>query len=99
MYIYICICINFFARLFAIYFFLFLSTLHGVYTRDCSCILYIIYTNKAKRNLFACLSGMAGHALYGMSPCFGHTGVTYGYTNLLLSSRNICMCAFVWLPE
>ena len=27
------------------------------------------------RNLFVCLSGMAGHALYGMDPCFGHTGV------------------------
>ena len=24
-----------------------------------------------------CLSGMAGHALYGMAPCFGHTGVTF----------------------
>ena len=22
-----------------------------------------------------------------------------GYTTLLLSSRNTCMCAFVWLPE
>ena len=30
----------------------------------------------AKRNLFECLSGMAGHALHGMAPCFGHTGVT-----------------------
>ena len=28
-------------------------------------------------NLFACLSGMAGYALYGMAPCFGHTGVTF----------------------
>ena len=37
---------------------------------------YHLY-NKAKRNLFACLSGMAGHALYGMAPCFGHTGVTF----------------------
>ena len=37
----------------------------------------LIYTNKTKRNLlFACLSGMVGHALYGMAPCFGHTGVT-----------------------
>ena len=35
-----------------------------------------IYTNIAKRNLFTCLSGMAGHSLYGMAPCFGHTGVT-----------------------
>ena len=26
--------------------------------------------------LLACLSGMAGHALNGMAPCFGHTGVT-----------------------
>ena len=40
-----------------------------------------IYTNKAKRNLFACLSGMAGHALYGMAPCFGHTGVTFDAEN------------------
>ena len=24
----------------------------------------------------ACLSGMAGHAMYGMASCFGHTGVT-----------------------
>ena len=23
----------------------------------------------------------------------------HGYTTLFLSSRNICMCAFVWLPE
>ena len=36
-------------------------------------ILFVYY----KRNLFACLSGMAGHALYGMAPCFGHTGVTF----------------------
>ena len=45
----------------------------------------VIYTNKAKRNLFvcllACLSGMAGHALYGMAPCFGHTGVTFDAEN------------------
>ena len=45
----------------------------------------LIYTNKAKRNLFvcllACLSGMAGHALYGMAPCFGHTGVTFDAEN------------------
>ena len=38
----------------------------------------LIYTNKAKRNLFVCLlvclSGMSSHALYGMAPCFGHTG-------------------------
>ena len=40
-----------------------------------------IYTNKAKRKLFACLSGMAGHALYGMAPCFGHTGVTFDVEN------------------
>ena len=44
-----------------------------------------IYTNKAKRNLFvclfACLSGMAGHALYGMAPCFGHTGITFDAEN------------------
>ena len=44
-----------------------------------------IYTNKAKRNLFvcllACLSGMAGHALYGIAPCFGHTGVTFDAEN------------------
>ena len=42
---------------------------------------YIIYTNKARRNLFACLSGMADHALYGMAPCFGHTGVTFDAEN------------------
>ena len=41
----------------------------------------IIYTNKAKRNLFACLSGMFGHAMYGMAPCFGRTGVTLGVEN------------------
>ena len=35
-----------------------------------------IYTNKAKRNLFACFR-MAGHALYGMAPRFGHKGVTF----------------------
>ena len=46
-------------------------------------VIYIyIYTTKAKRNLFACvLSGMAGHALYGMAPCFGHTGVTFDAEN------------------
>ena len=37
--------------------------------------------NKAKRNLFVCLSEMAGHALYGMAPCFGHTGVTFDAEN------------------
>ena len=42
---------------------------------------YRIYTNKAKRNLFACLSVMAGHALYGMAPCLGHTGVTFDDEN------------------
>ena len=52
---------------------------------SCSICSYI-YTNKAKRNLFACnlfacLSGMAGHALYGMAPCFGHTGVTFDAEN------------------
>ena len=31
--------------------------------------------------LHACLSGMAGHALYGMAPCFGHTGVTFDAEN------------------
>ena len=40
-----------------------------------------ICTNKAKRNLFACLSGMAGRALYGMVHCFGHTGVTFDVEN------------------
>ena len=40
-----------------------------------------IYTNKAKRNLFVCLSGMAGHALYGMAHCIGHTGVTFDAEN------------------
>ena len=24
---------------------------------------------------------MAGHALYGMAPCFGHTGVTFDAEN------------------
>ena len=32
-------------------------------------------------NLFVCLSEMAGHALYGMAPCFGHTGVTFDAEN------------------
>ena len=41
----------------------------------------MIYTNKAKRNFFACLSGMAGHALYGMAPCFRHTRVTFDAEN------------------
>ena len=31
--------------------------------------------------MLACLSGMAGHALYGMAPCFGHTGVTFDAEN------------------
>ena len=31
--------------------------------------------------LLACLSGMAGHALNGMAPCFGHTGVTFDAEN------------------
>ena len=31
--------------------------------------------------LLACLSEMAGHALYGMTPCVGHTGVTFGAEN------------------
>ena len=35
-----------------------------------------IYTNKAKRNLFVCFR-MAGHTLYVMAPCFGHTRVTF----------------------
>ena len=43
--------------------------------------LRYIYINKAKRNLFAYLSGMAGHALYGMAPWFGHTGVTFDAEN------------------
>ena len=28
-----------------------------------------------------CLSEMAGHALYGMAPCFGHIGVTFDVEN------------------
>ena len=40
-----------------------------------------IYTNKTKKNLFVCLSGMASHALYGIAPCFGHTGVTFDVEN------------------
>ena len=46
--------------------------------------IYIyIYTNKAEEFvcLLACLSGMSGHALYGMVPCFGHTGVTFDVEN------------------
>ena len=31
--------------------------------------------------LLAWLSGMASHALYGMAPCFGHTGVTFDAEN------------------
>ena len=31
--------------------------------------------------LLACLSGMAGHVLYGMAPCFGHTGVSFDTEN------------------
>ena len=31
--------------------------------------------------LLAWLSGMAGHALYGMAHCFGHTGVTFDAEN------------------
>ena len=41
----------------------------------------IIYTNKGKKNLFASLYGIAGHALYGIAPCFGHTGVTLDVEN------------------
>ena len=52
----------------------------------CVCMLgTFIYIYKTKRNLFvcllACLSGMAGHALYGMAPCFGYTGVTFDDEN------------------
>ena len=31
--------------------------------------------------MLECLSGMAGHAQYGMAPCFGHTGVTFDVEN------------------
>ena len=31
--------------------------------------------------LLTCLSGMAGHALYGMAPFFGHTGVPFNAEN------------------
>ena len=31
--------------------------------------------------LFVCLSGMSSHALHGMAPCFGHTGVTFDVEN------------------
>ena len=31
--------------------------------------------------LLTCLSRMAGHALYGMAPCFGHTGVPFNAEN------------------
>ena len=47
--------------------------------------VYRFYINKARKNLFVCLlvclSGMAGHALCGMTPCFGHTGVTFDFQN------------------
>ena len=39
-----------------------------------------IYTNKTKRNLFACFR-MDDHALYGMASYFGHTGVTFDVEN------------------
>ena len=38
-----CVCVTFFALLFAIYFFLFLSILYGDYTRDCSCNQFTVY--------------------------------------------------------
>ena len=41
----------------------------------------MIYILIKQRNLFACLSGMASHALYGMAPCFGHTGVSFDAEN------------------
>ena len=44
-------------------------------------IAHAIYTNKTKRNLFACLFRMSGHALYGMAPYFGRTGVTFDGEN------------------
>ena len=33
-----------------------------------------------QRNLSACFR-LASHALYGMTPCFGHTGVTFDAEN------------------
>ena len=39
--------------------------------------------------LLECLSGMAGHALYGMAPCFGHTGVTFDAENDRLCLGNL----------
>ena len=80
----------------------------GLYNENI--IIFKLYILIKQRGIYllACLSGMAGHALYEMAPCFWHTGVTFnaendrpgpgslGYTPLLLSSRNICMCAFVW---
>ena len=51
-----------------------------------------IYTNKAKRNLFACFR-MAGHALCGMALCFGHTGVTLmlKMIGLILSASDVIL--------
>ena len=54
---------------------------HTVIQKRTHDTLSSILINKSKRNLFACLSGMAGHALYGMAPCFGHTGVTFDAEN------------------
>ena len=39
-----------------------------------------IYTNEVKRNVFACFR-MAAHALYGIAPCCGHTGVSFDVEN------------------
>ena len=40
-----------------------------------------ILIKQRRISLLACLSGMAGHALYGMAPCFGHTVVTLDAEN------------------
>ena len=43
---------------------------------------HYIYTNKAKRNLFACVLVRNGRPCHdGMAPCFGHTRVTFDVEN------------------
>ena len=75
-------CINKKSLIILYAFFVFLKVYTHMLKNVVEDIIILIYTNKAKRNLLvgllACLFGTAGHALYGMSPCFGHTGVTQG---------------------
>ena len=52
--------------------------------------------NRAKYNLFACFR-IAGHVLYEMAPCFGHTWVT-----LMLKMISLVLAAtevILRLPE